>query len=58
MKFSVEIGIGLSGSMHLSVAHDIEKLQEKIGKLNNVERGYVHLDFEFTGMQTAEHRMI
>jgi divalent metal cation (Fe/Co/Zn/Cd) transporter len=39
----------LSSDMPLSQAHDIgESLQEKLEQLLEVERAFVHLDFEFT----------
>ncbi|CAF4657823.1 unnamed protein product, partial [Rotaria socialis] len=56
-KFLVEVDIGLPSSMPLAIAHDIgEQLQKEIEKLDNVERAFVHLDFEFTHGPTDEHK--
>lgn len=45
--YFVEVDIELPEQMHLREAHDIgEDLQNKIEDLPEVERAYVHLDFE------------
>lgn len=53
--YFVEVDIVLPGSMQLSQAHDIgETLQEKLEKLPDVERAFVHVDFEYT--HRPEHK--
>lgn len=54
--YFVEVDIVLPGNMHLSQAHDIgETLQEKLEKLPEVERAFVHVDFEYT--HRPEHKV-
>lgn len=46
-KFFVEVDIVLAEDMPLKVAHDIgEELQNRIESMEDVERAFVHLDFE------------
>ena len=53
--YFVEVDIVLPGVMLLSQAHDIgEALQEKLEQLAQVERAFVHVDFEFT--HRPEHK--
>ncbi|CAO2193480.1 unnamed protein product [Urochloa humidicola] len=53
--YFVEVDIVLPGDMPLSQAHDIgESLQEKLEQLPEVERAFVHVDFEFT--HRPEHK--
>lgn len=53
--YFVEVDIVLPGDMQLSQAHDIgESLQEKMEQLPEVERAFVHVDFEFT--HRPEHK--
>ncbi|KAJ4794310.1 Cation efflux family protein [Rhynchospora pubera] len=53
--YFVEVDIVLPSDMPLSQAHDIgESLQEKLEQLPEVERAFVHLDFEFT--HRPEHK--
>ncbi|PKA49249.1 Metal tolerance protein 7 [Apostasia shenzhenica] len=53
--YFVEVDIVLAGDMQLSQAHDIgESLQEKLEQLPEVERAFVHVDFEFT--HRPEHK--
>ncbi|CAA7408479.1 unnamed protein product [Spirodela intermedia] len=53
--YFVEVDIVLPGTMPLSQAHDIgETLQEKLELLQQVERAFVHVDFEFT--HRPEHK--
>ncbi|KAI3881547.1 hypothetical protein MKX03_035625 [Papaver bracteatum] len=53
--YFVEVDIVLPGDMILSEAHNIgETLQEKLEQLNEVERAFVHIDFEFT--HRPEHK--
>ncbi|CAF4363525.1 unnamed protein product [Rotaria sp. Silwood2] len=58
-KFFVEVDIGLPGTMPLAIAHEIgQQLQEQIEKLDDVERAFVHLDFEFTHLPYSEHKIV
>ncbi|CAL9059662.1 metal tolerance protein 7-like isoform X1 [Musa acuminata AAA Group] len=53
--YFVEVDIVLPANMPLSQAHDIgETLQEKLEQLPEVERAFVHVDFEFT--HRPEHK--
>ncbi|KAF5949524.1 hypothetical protein HYC85_011517 [Camellia sinensis] len=53
--YFVEVDIVLPEDMLLSQAHNIgEKLQEKLEQLPEVERAFVHIDFEFT--HAPEHK--
>ncbi|XP_027127368.1 metal tolerance protein 9 [Coffea arabica] len=53
--YFVEVDIVLPEDMLLSQAHNIgETLQEKLEQLPQVERAFVHIDFEFT--HTPEHK--
>lgn len=53
--YFVEVDVVLPGDMPLSQAHDIgETLQEKLEQLPEVERAFVHVDFEFT--HRPEHK--
>ncbi|KAK1298720.1 Metal tolerance protein 10 [Acorus calamus] len=53
--YFVEVDVVLPGDMVLSQAHDIgETLQEKLEQLPEVERAFVHADFEFT--HKPEHK--
>ncbi|OVA05557.1 Cation efflux protein [Macleaya cordata] len=54
-QYFVEVDIVLPGDMILSEAHNIgETLQEKLEQLQEVERAFVHIDFEFT--HRPEHK--
>ncbi|OEL32353.1 Metal tolerance protein 3 [Dichanthelium oligosanthes] len=54
--YFVEVDIELSEDMRLREAHTIgESLQEKIEKLPEVERAFVHIDFEST--HKPEHKI-
>ncbi|CAG7908213.1 unnamed protein product [Brassica rapa] len=47
--YFVEVDIVLPADMPLQVAHDIgEALQEKLEQLPEIERAFVHLDYEYT----------
>ncbi|KAF8049161.1 hypothetical protein N665_2281s0004 [Sinapis alba] len=47
--YFVEVDIVLPADMPLQVAHDIgEALQEKLEQLQEIERAFVHLDYEYT----------
>ncbi|KAI8026187.1 Metal tolerance protein 10 [Camellia lanceoleosa] len=53
--YFVEVDIVLPEDMLLSQAHNIgKKLQEKLEQLPEVERAFVHIDFEFT--HAPEHK--
>ncbi|GAB4855187.1 Metal tolerance protein 10 [Ancistrocladus abbreviatus] len=53
--YFVEVDIVLPEDMLLSQAHDIgETLQEKLEQLPDVERAFVHIDFEYT--HQPEHK--
>ncbi|XVE98999.1 hypothetical protein REPUB_Repub03eG0158200 [Reevesia pubescens] len=53
--YFVEVDVVLPEDMLLSKAHNIgEKLQEKLEQLPEVERAFVHIDFEFT--HRPEHK--
>ncbi|XVF77822.1 hypothetical protein PTKIN_Ptkin14bG0077900 [Pterospermum kingtungense] len=53
--YFVEVDIVLPENMLLSTAHNIgEKLQEKLEQIPEVERAFVHIDFEFT--HRPEHK--
>ncbi|CAL8069895.1 unnamed protein product [Calicophoron daubneyi] len=55
--FLVEVHIVLPMGMRLKEAHDIgESLQRKIETLANVERAFVHLDYDFTHHPDLEHK--
>lgn len=58
-KYLTEVDIGLPGSMPLTNAHDIgAELQSKLEHIDEIERAYVHLDFEFTHMPHSEHQVV
>ena len=49
VRFLVEVDIVLPPNMPLHEAHDIgDSLETRIEKMEEVERAYVHLDWEFT----------
>ncbi|XP_061363434.1 metal tolerance protein 9-like [Gastrolobium bilobum] len=55
--YFVEVDIVLPEDMLLNQAHNIgETLQEKLEQLPEVERAFVHIDFEFT--HRPEHKMM
>ncbi|XP_058071306.1 metal tolerance protein 10-like [Magnolia sinica] len=55
LQYFVEVDIVLPGDMPLSEAHNIgETLQEKIEQLPEVERAFVHVDFESS--HNPEHK--
>ncbi|KAG6510618.1 metal tolerance protein 7-like isoform X2 [Zingiber officinale] len=54
--YFAEVDIVLPADMPLSEAHDVgEALQEKLEQLPEVERAFVHVDFEFT--HRPEHKL-
>ena len=45
--------------MHLGIAHNIgETLQRKIEKLDQIERAFVHADYEYGHARTDEHKFV
>uniref|UniRef100_A0A183B9A2 ZT_dimer domain-containing protein n=1 Tax=Echinostoma caproni TaxID=27848 RepID=A0A183B9A2_9TREM len=53
-----QVDIVLPMGMCLKEAHDIgEELQKKLERLENVERAFVHLDYEFTHHPESEHKI-
>ena len=58
-SFLVEVDIVLPPEMTLREAHDIaEPLQQKIESLINVERAFVHIDYEATHDPKSEHKVV
>ncbi|EUB56435.1 Metal tolerance protein 9 [Echinococcus granulosus] len=57
-NFMVEVDIVLPRDMDLHKAHDIgESLQQKLESLDEVERAFVHLDYEFAHHPLTEHKV-
>lgn len=57
--YFVEVDIGLPGSMPLAMAHDIgSELQTQLENIDEIERAFVHLDFEFSHMPANEHKSV
>ncbi|XP_059141904.1 uncharacterized protein LOC131929627 [Physella acuta] len=55
-KFLVEVDIVLQEDTVLSESHNIgESLQQKLEKLSNVERAFVHVDYEVSHRPQDEH---
>ena len=55
----VEIDVVLDEDMKLKEAHDIgEGLQKKIEEQEDVERAYIHLDYEYDHNKDDEHKII
>ncbi|CAF0794425.1 unnamed protein product [Adineta steineri] len=58
-SYLVEVDIVLPEDMLLKQAHDIgEGLQKKIEDLPEVERAFVHLDYEFDHHPADEHKVV
>lgn len=58
-NFLVEADIVLPAEMTLREAHDIaEPLQQKIEGLPNVERAFVHVDYECSHHPKSEHKVV
>ena len=58
-NFLVEVDIVLPEDMQLRKAHDIgEALQQKLERFPEVERAFVHLDYEYEHNPNAEHKMV
>ena len=57
--FLVEADIVLPPDMTLREAHDIgQPLQQKIERLPNVERAFVHIDYEALHDPKTEHKIV
>ena len=58
-NFLVELDIVLPEDMSLRVAHDIgESLQQKLENIPEVERAFVHLDYEYSHNPNSEHKVV
>lgn len=58
-NFLVEVDIVLPEETNLKDSHDIgQDLQLKIEKLPEVERAFVHLDYEWDHHPTSEHKQV
>ena len=58
VNYLVEVDIQLPPDMALKEAHDIgESLQQKLESLSEVERAFVHLDFETLHSVSVEHKL-
>ncbi|XP_046345916.2 metal tolerance protein 9-like isoform X3 [Haliotis rufescens] len=58
-NFLVEVDIVLPEAMSMKEAHDIgEPLQLKLEALPEVERAFVHLDYEYTHNPKSEHKIV
>ncbi|CAF0868481.1 unnamed protein product [Adineta steineri] len=56
-NYFIEVDVGLRGSMPLTEAHDIGGgLQTQLESIGDIERAFVHLDYEFTHMPAVEHK--
>ncbi|VDD75370.1 unnamed protein product [Mesocestoides corti] len=57
-NYMVEVDIVLPRNLDLHKAHDIgETLQQKLESLEEVERAFVHLDYEVAHHPQSEHKM-
>ncbi|XP_021366579.1 metal tolerance protein 9-like [Mizuhopecten yessoensis] len=58
-NFLVEVDVVLPQDMTLAEAHDIgEPLQQKLERLPEVERAFVHLDYNFDHDPRDEHKLV
>ena len=58
-NFLVEVDIVLPEEMTLKEAHNIgEPLQQKLERLREVERAFVHIDYEFEHDPKDEHKTV
>lgn len=58
-NFLVEVDVVLPEEMRLRKAHDIgESLQQKLERLPEVERAFVHLDYEYEHKPSDEHKTV
>ena len=59
INFLVEVDIVLDENMPLNKAHDVgESLQKRIELLDEVERCFVHLDYEYLHDPKGEHKLV
>lgn len=57
--FLVDVDIVLPKDMSVEKAHDIgESLQQKLERLEEVERAYVHIDYDTTHHPQSEHKVV
>ena len=58
-KFYVEVDIIMSQAETLKVTHDVSQtLQRKLEGLSDVERAFVHVDYEDSHDITTEHKAL
>ncbi|KAL3076757.1 hypothetical protein niasHS_011494 [Heterodera schachtii] len=58
LRFLVEVHIGLDEHMSVKEAHDIaETLQNAIESMPDVERAFLHVDYEFEHKRGDEHKV-
>jgi divalent metal cation (Fe/Co/Zn/Cd) transporter len=58
-NYIVEVDIILPENMTVKEAHNIgEPLQQKLENISNVERAFVHLDYEFEHDPNTEHKVV
>lgn len=58
-RFLVEVHIVMDPNMTLRESHDIsETLQTSIESLAEVERAFVHCDYEYDHLPTDEHKVV
>jgi divalent metal cation (Fe/Co/Zn/Cd) transporter len=59
MNYFTDVNIGLSSAMPLAMAHDIGiELQDQLETMEDIERAYVNLGFDFAHLPTFEHKRI
>lgn len=59
INFLVEVDIVLPETMNLRCAHDIgETLQQKLEGIPEVERAFVHVDYDFSHNPSTEHKTV
>ena len=58
-RYLVEVHVVMDKMMTLQTSHDItEALQNNIESLPEVERAFVHCDYEFSHMPYQEHKVV
>eukprot|EP00112_Aurelia_sp_Birch-Aquarium-sp1_P004185 Seg1474.5 transcript_id=Seg1474.5/GoldUCD/mRNA.D3Y31 product="Metal tolerance protein 10" protein_id=Seg1474.5/GoldUCD/D3Y31 len=58
-RYLAEVDIVLPEDMHLEIAHNIgETLQRKIEQLDQIERAFVHADYEYGHVRSDEHKFV
>lgn len=59
LNLFVEVDVVVNENMKIKDAHDLgESLQAKIEAVENVERAFVHLDYEWDHHPHSEHKKI